>query len=169
VIDGRHRISPAQFNRSQLHFGQSCKGSDTQVALQSWHVNHKRVERLWRWEGLKVPQKQPQRRRLWLDSGSCIRLRLLYRHHVWSFDFVSERTSDGRPMRILNIVDEYSRECLRIHIDRLVKATDVVSEISDLFLEYGTPDYIRSDNRSEFTAEQYTMAKVASNQRADHR
>jgi putative transposase len=117
-----------------------------------WRVNHKRVARIWRQEGLKVPQRQPKRRRLWLNDGSCIRLRPEYPNHVWSYDFVAERTSDGRPLRMLNIVDEHSRECLKIHIDRQVKAADVVYELSELFIERGVPDYLRSDNGSEFTA-----------------
>ncbi len=118
-----------------------------------WRVNHKRVERIWRQEGLKVPQRQPKRRRLWLNDGSCIRLRPEYRNHVWSYDFVAERTTDGRPLRMLNIVDEYTRECLRIRIGRAVKATDVIYELSELFIERGAPDYLRSDNGSEFTAD----------------
>jgi putative transposase len=117
-----------------------------------WRVNHKRVERIWRQEGLKVPQRQPKRRRLWLNDGSCIRLRPERRNHVWGYDFVAERTSDGRPLRMLNIVDEYTRECLRIHIGRKVKAADVIYELSELFIERGAPDYLRSDNGSEFTA-----------------
>ena len=118
-----------------------------------WRVNHQRVERIWRQEGLKVPKRQPRRRRLWLNDGSCIRLRPLHRNHVWSYDFVSERTSDGSPIRILNILDEYSRECLKIHINRQVKATDVICELSELFVEHGVPDYLRSRNGSEFTAD----------------
>jgi putative transposase len=118
-----------------------------------WRVNHKRVARIWRQEGLKVPQRHPKRRRLWLNDGSCIRLRPERRNHVWSYDFLAERTSDGRPLRMLNIVDEHSRECLKIHIDRQVKAADVVYELSELFMERGVPDYLRSDNGSEFTAD----------------
>ncbi len=120
---------------------------------EGWKVNHKRVERLWRQEGLKVPKKQPKRRRLWLNDGSCIRLRPMYRNHVWSYDFVAERTTDGRPIRMLNIVDEYTRECLKICIGRQVKAADVIYELSELFVERGAPDFLRSDNGSEFTAE----------------
>jgi putative transposase len=118
-----------------------------------WRVNHKRVERIWRQEGLKVPRRQPKRRRLWLNDGSCIRLRPERKNHVWSYDFVADRTSDGRPMRVLNIMDEYSRECLRIHINRQLKAADVIYELSELFIERGVPDYLRSDNGSEFTAD----------------
>jgi putative transposase len=99
-----------------------------------------------------VPQRQPKRRRLWLNDGSCIRLRPEHRNHVWSYDLLAERTGDGRPLRMLNIVDEYSRECLKIHIDRQVKAADVVYELSELFIERGVPEYVRSDNGSEFTS-----------------
>jgi transposase InsO family protein len=120
---------------------------------EGWRVNHKRIERIWRQEGLKVPKKQPKRRRLWLKDGSCIRLRPERKDHVWSYDFVAERTSDGRPMRLLNILDEFSRESLKIHVDRQIKATDVIYELSNLFIERGAPDYLRSDNGSEFTAE----------------
>ena len=119
---------------------------------EGWRVNHKRVERLWRQEGLKVPKRQPKRRRLWFNDGSCIRLRPLHRNHVWSYDFVADRTSDGKSIRMLNILDEYSRECLKIRIDRQLKAMDVIFELSELFVERGVPDYLRSDNGSEFTA-----------------
>jgi transposase InsO family protein len=117
-----------------------------------WHVNHKRVARIWRQEGLKVPQRQPKRRRLWLNDGSCLRLRPEHRNHVWSYDFLAERTSDGRSLRMLNVVDEFSRECLRIHVDRKVKAPDVIFELSELFVERGVPEYLRSDNGPEFVS-----------------
>ncbi len=120
---------------------------------EGWHVNHKRVERLWRQEGLKVPQKQPKRRRLWFNDGSCLRLRPEHGNHVWSYDFVSERTSDGRPLRMLNIIDEYTRECLAIRVRRTIKANDVIDTLSDLFITRGTPRFIRSDNGPEFVAE----------------
>lgn len=120
---------------------------------EGWRVNHKRVERIWRREGLKVPKKQPKRKRLWLGDGSTIRLRPMYRNHVWSYDFVSDRTSDGRPLRMLNIIDEFSRECLTIYVGRQIKASDVLYELSELFIIFGAPDFIRSDNGPEFTAE----------------
>ena len=123
------------------------------LRTEGWRVNHKRVERLWRQEGLKVPKRQPKRRRLWLNDGSCIRLRPLYPNHVWSYDFVSERTTDGRPIRILNIIDEYTRECLACYIARKITAADVLYHLSELFVLRGAPDYLRSDNGSEFTAE----------------
>lgn len=118
-----------------------------------WQVNDKRVERLWRREGLKVPYKQPKRGRLWLNDGSCIRLKPEHRDHVWSYDFVHHRTEDGKAFRMLNIMDEYTRECLAIRIDRKLNSTDVIDVLSDLFILRGVPRYIRSDNGPEFVAE----------------
>jgi putative transposase len=86
-----------------------------------WRVNHKRVERIWRKEGLKVPKKQPRRGRLWLNDGSCVRLRPTHRNHVWSYDFVIDRTHDGRSIKMLTVIDEYSRECLAIVTERSLK------------------------------------------------
>jgi len=119
---------------------------------EGFKVNHKRVERLWRREGLKVPQKQPKRRRLWLNDGSCVRLRPAYRDHVWSYDFVRDRTSEGRVLRMLTLIDEYSRECLSIDVARSLTSEDVLERLTMLFITRGVPDYIRSDNGSEFTA-----------------
>ncbi|MFZ2031719.1 MAG: IS3 family transposase [Vitreimonas sp.] len=119
---------------------------------EQWRVNHKRVERLWRREGLKVPQRQPKRRRLWLNDGSCVRLRPGHRDHVWSYDFVLTRTHDGRAVRMLTILDEYTRECLAIDVARRLTSEDVLERLTDLFIRRGAPDYIRSDNGAEFTA-----------------
>ena len=119
---------------------------------EGWLVNHKRVERIWRQEGLKVPQRQPKRRRLWLADGSCIRLRPTHRNHVWSYDFVADRTADGRAVRMLTIVDEHTRECLSIDVARRLTSEDVLERLSELFVRRGVPDYIRSDNGPEFTA-----------------
>jgi putative transposase len=119
---------------------------------QGWLVNHKRIERLWRREGLKVPQKQPRRRRLWLNDGSCIRLRPAYRDHVWSYDFVQSRTHAGRSFRLLTVLDEYTRECLTIDVARRLTSEDVLERLSDLFIGRGVPAYLRSDNGPEFTA-----------------
>jgi len=118
-----------------------------------WLVNDKRVERIWRREGLKVPSKQPKRGRLWLTDGSCIRLRAERRNHVWSYDFLEDRTHDGRKYRMLNIVDEFTHECLAIRIARRLKAIDVIELLSDLFLLRGVPAHIRSDNGPEFIAD----------------
>jgi len=117
-----------------------------------WRVNRKRVERIWRQEGLKVPHKQPKKSRLWLNDGSCIRLRPEYPNHVWSYDFVEDRTHDGRKFRMLNIIDEFTRECLAIRVSRKLKAIDVIDVLSDLFILRGVPGHIRSDNGSEFVA-----------------
>ena len=116
-------------------------------------VNDKRVERLWKREGLKVPAKQPKKGRLWLNDGSCIRLRPEYRDHVWSYDFVHHRTDDGRAFRALNIIDEYGRECLAIRVKRKLNSIDVIDVLTDLFILRGVPAYIRSDNGPEFIAE----------------
>lgn len=122
------------------------------LKAEGWCVNHKRVERIWRQEGLKVPTRQPKRGRLWLNDGSCIRLRPTYRHHVWSYDFMQDRTHDGRAFRMLNIIDEYSRECLTVKVARHLDHEDVIACLTDLFCQYGVPTHIRSDNGSEFTA-----------------
>ena len=111
---------------------------------EGWRVNHKRVERLWRREGLKVPQKQPKRGRLWLTDGSCIRCRPAYRHHVWAYDFVTARTHDGRPLKILAVVEEYSRECLALVVARRLRSTEVLETWAALFVTYGVPAHIRS-------------------------
>ena len=121
---------------------------------EGWKLNHKRVERIWRREGLKVPQKQPKRKRLWLNDGSCVRLRPEHPNHVWSYDFVADRTHDGRSIRMLTLIDEYTRECLTIDVDRKIKAMDVVERLADLFVSHGVPEYIRSDNGPEFVSKQ---------------
>lgn len=117
-----------------------------------WVVNDKRVERIWRCEGLKVPAKQPKRGRLWLADGSCVRLRAERPNHVWSYDFVEDRTHEGKKYRMLNIIDEFTHECLAIRIDRKLKSIDVIDVLSDLFILRGVPEHIRSDNGPEFIA-----------------
>jgi putative transposase len=117
-----------------------------------WRVNHKRVERIWRKEGLKVPKKQPKRKRLWLNDGSCIRLRPEYKDHVWSYDFVIDRTSNGRVFKILTIIDEYTRECLGLLVKRRITSQEVIDKLFNLFILRGIPEHIRSDNGPEFTA-----------------
>lgn len=115
-------------------------------------MNAKRVQRIWRREGLKVPQKQPKRGRLSLNDGSCIRLRAERPGHVWSYDFVMDRTHDGRAFRMLTVIDEFTRQCLAIHVDRKLNSQSVLECIADLFVVHGPPDHIRSDNGAEFTA-----------------
>lgn len=119
---------------------------------EGWPVNHKRVARIWRQEGLRVPARQPKRGRLWLNDGSCVRLRPQYPNHVWSYDFMQDRTHDGRPFRILNVIDEYTRECLASVVRRQLTHDDVVMELTRLFCARGVPAHIRSDNGPEFTA-----------------
>ncbi len=122
------------------------------LRAEGWHTNHKRVERIWRAEGLKVPQRQPKRGRLWLNDGSCVRLRPDRPNQVWAYDFVEDRTRDGRKFRTLNVVDEFTREALAIRVGRQLKATDVIDVLADLFIARGTPVHIRSDNGPEFAA-----------------
>ncbi len=117
-----------------------------------WQVSVGRVEWLWKREGLKVPRKQPKKIRLWLNDGSCIRLRPEHRDHVWSYDFVHCRTDDGKAFRTLNILDEFSRECLSITVKRKLNSTDVIDALTDLFILRGPPAFVRSDNGPEFVA-----------------
>jgi transposase InsO family protein len=123
------------------------------VREEDWQVNHKRVERIWRSEGLKVPRKQPKRGRLWLNDGSCIRLRPERQDHVWAYGFMGDRTHDGRPFRLLTVVDEYTRECLAIDVARRMNSDDVLERLSWLVAIRGVPDHVRSDNGPEFTAQ----------------
>lgn len=121
---------------------------------EGWHVNHKRVERIWRREGLKVPRKQPRRGRLWLNDGSCVRLRPERKDHVWAYDFVSARTHDGLPLRLLVVVDEFTRECLSIDVARSLNSDDVLERLAWLMATRGVPRHVRSDNGSEFASKQ---------------
>jgi transposase InsO family protein len=117
-----------------------------------WAVNHKRVERVWRREGLKVPKKQPKRGRLWLNDGRCVRWRPEHKDHVWAYDFVTGRTHDGRAFKMLVIVDEYTRECLAIDVARNLTSDDVMERLCWLMTTRGVPRHVRSDNGPEFTA-----------------
>ncbi len=118
-----------------------------------WRISLARVKRIWRREGLKVPTKQPKRSRLWLNNGSCIRLRPASKNHVWSYDFVMDRTHDGRAFRMLCVIDEYTRECLAIHVRRKLNSQDVLYVLGKLFVSHGPPQHIRSDNGPEFIAQ----------------
>lgn len=117
-----------------------------------WVANAKRVERIWRREGLKAPARQPKRGRLWLNDGSCIRLRPERANHVWAYDFVEHRTHDGRKFRMLCVVDEFTREALAIVVKRRLNSSDVLEVLAELMLARGTPSHIRSDNGPEFAA-----------------
>ena len=122
------------------------------LRVEGWRVNAKRVQRIWRREGLKVPARQPKRGRLWLTDGSCIRLRPEYPHHVWAYDFVADRTVEGRPLKMLTVIDEFSRQCLAITVARRLNADDVLATLTELFVKHEPPAFIRSDNGGEFTA-----------------
>ena len=115
-------------------------------------VNHKRVERIWREEGLKLPEKQIKKRRIYLSDGNCVRLRADHKNHVWSYDFVEDKTMDGRKIRWLNIIDEYEHVCLASVPRRSWRGNDVINVLSDVMILSGAPEYIRSDNGPEFIA-----------------
>ena len=119
---------------------------------EGWQVSHGRVMRIWRREGLKVPVKQPKRCRLWLNDGSCIRLRPERANHVWSWDFVFERTEDGRVIKLMVVIDEVTRQCLAIYPARRIRAKDAIEVFADLMTEHGIPEHIRSDNGPEMIA-----------------
>ena len=102
---------------------------------------------------MKAPKRQPKRGRLWLNDGSCIRLRPQHKNHVWPYDFVADRTDDGHPIRMLTVMDEYTRECLAIDVERHLTTEDVLERLAELFVARGAPEFIRSDNGSEFTAQ----------------
>ena len=119
---------------------------------EGWRVSVGRVYRIWRREGRKVPQKQPKRGRLWLNDGSCVRLRPAHKGHVWSYDFVQDRTHEGKVFRMLCIIDEFTRECLAIRVERRLNSRDVLDELGELFVRHGPPEHIRSDNGPEFIA-----------------
>jgi putative transposase len=119
---------------------------------EGWRVSVKRVYRIWRREGLKVPSRQPKRGRLWLNDGSCIRLRPERPNHVWSYDFVQDQTEDKRPFRMLTVIDEFTRRCLAIVVARRLRSDDVLHCLTDLMSQYGPPEHIRSDNGPEFVA-----------------
>jgi putative transposase len=122
------------------------------LRTEGWHVNHKRVERIWRREGLKVPIKQPKRGHLWLNDGSCIRLRPSWPNHVWAYDFVQARTHDGRAIKMLTVIDEFTRQCMAIEVARRLRSDDVLQVLAELMIQHCPPDHIRSDNGPEFTA-----------------
>ena len=134
-------------------YGHGYRRITAMLRLRGYAINHKRVYRIWKELGLKVPKKQPKRRRLWLNDGSCIRLRAEHRNHVWSYDFVKTKVGRGRKLKILNIIDECTRECLASHAVYRIRSEDVKDILRQIMLRCGTPEYIRSDNGSEFICE----------------
>ena len=117
-----------------------------------WRVGKDRVQRIWRREGLKVPSRHRPRSRLWLNDGSCVRLRPLHRNHVWSFDFVQAQTHDGRSLRILTLIDEHSRACLALKVARRINSLGVIEVLADAMCLHGIPEHIRCDNGPEMIA-----------------
>ena len=114
-----------------------------------WQVGKDRVQRIWRREGLKVPKKHKPRGRLWLNDGSCVRLRPQHRNHVWSFDFVQAQTHDGRSLRVLTLIDEHSRACLALKVARRINSLGVIEALADVMCLHGIPEHIRCDNGPE--------------------
>jgi len=152
VPEDEERLTSRIIELTSQYGRYGCHRVTALLRNEGWRVNHKRVERIWRREGLKVPQKQPKRGRLWLADGSVVRLRPLFPDHVWSYDFMMDRTHNGVPFKILNVLDEYTRECLAVRVSRKLTSQDVLSVLMDLFIQRGIPVHIRSDNGSEFTA-----------------
>ena len=135
------------------HYGRyGYRRITAQLQHAGWQVGKDRVERIWRREGLKVPQKQKPRGRLWLNDGSCVRLWPERKNHVWSYDFVSTRTHDGRSAQLLNLIDEHTRECLLIGAERRWSSAKVIEALADAMVANGIPEHIRSDNGPEFVA-----------------
>lgn len=154
VVDEEERLAARVIELATQYGRYGYRRITALLRQEEWQVNHKKIERIWRKEGLKVPKKQPKRRRLWLNDGSCIRLRPEHKDHVWSYDFVMARTAEGKAFRMLNIIDEYSRECLAILVKRRITSQDVIDRLFELFILREIPEHIRSDNGPEFTAKE---------------
>ena len=152
VPDDEAALTDAIIGWARRHGRYGYRRITALLRAEGWRCNHKRVERIWRREGLKVPARQPKRGRLWLDDGSCVRLRPERPDHVWAYDFVEDRTRDGRKFRMPDVVDEFTREALCIRVAHKLGAAGVVDVLADLFIVRGVPAYIRSDNGGEFTA-----------------
>src|SRR5262249_338873 len=136
----------------------------TLVNQAGFKVGKDRVQRIWRREGLKVPQKQHPRSRLWHNDGSCVRLRPEHPNHVWSYDFMLATTHDGRSLRLLTLLEEFSRECLAIRVARRLGRYQVIETLAEVMKQRGVPEHIRSDNGPEFVARELRewLAKVGS-------
>jgi len=122
------------------------------LRIEGWTVNHKKVERLWREEGLQLPHRHKRRKRLYHKDGSVIRLRPKYRNHVWSVDFVHNKLSNGRRYKMLTVIDEYTRQALCVNVATKMGHAEVLDALYPLFLKHGKPEYLRSDNGPEFIA-----------------
>jgi len=153
VADDEERLTAAIIELATMYGRYGYRRITALLRQAGWVVNKKRVERIWRREGLKVPRKQPNKGRLWLNDGSCLRLRPERANHVWAYDFVQDRTHDGRKFRMLCVVDEFTREALAIKVDRKLGSAQVLETLAELMLERGVPSHIRSDNGPEFVAQ----------------
>ena len=152
MADDEERLTAAIIELATLYGRYGYRRITALLRAAGWVVNKKRVERIWRREGLKVPRRQPKKGRLWLNDGSCIRLRPEKANHVWAYDFVEDRTHDKRKLRMLCVVDEFTRQALAIRVDRKLSSAEVIEVLAELMLERGVPAHIRSDNGPEFVA-----------------
>jgi putative transposase len=150
--DDEGRLTQAVIEMASQYGRYGYRRTTALLQEAGWNVGRERVQLIWRREGLKVPQKQKPRGRLWLNDGSCVRLRPQHENHVWSYDFVSGRTHDGRTLRLLNILDEHTRKCIAIRVARRLNSFDVIEVLADAMLLHGIPEHIRSDNGAEFIA-----------------
>ena len=123
------------------------------LRIEGWRVNHKKVERLWREEGLKLPERHKKRRRLYHKDSSVIRLRPTHANHIWAIDFVHDKLSNGRSYKMLTVLDEYTRQALCVEVKDKMNSDDVLEVMHRLLLKYGKPEFIRFDNGGEFVAE----------------
>jgi transposase InsO family protein len=153
VADDEERLTAAIIELATMYGRYGYRRITALLRAAGWLVNKKRGERIWRREGLKVPRRQPKKGRLWLNDGSCVRLRPERANHVWAYDFVEDRTHDKRKFRMLCVVDEFTREALAIKVDRKLNSAEVLETLADLMLERGVPEHIRSDNGPEFVAQ----------------
>ncbi len=153
VADDEERLTAAIIELATMYGRYGYRRITALLRAAGWVANKKRVERIWRREGLKVPKRQPKKGRLWLNAGSCVRLRPERANHVWAYDFVQDRTHDGRKFRMLCIVDEFTREALAIRVDRKLGSAEVLETLAELMLERGVPAHTRSDNGPEFVAQ----------------
>jgi transposase InsO family protein len=153
VADDDERLTAAIIELATMYGRYGYRRITALLRQAGWVVNKKRVERIWRREGLKVPRRQPKKGRLWLNDGSCLRLRPERPNHVWAYDFVQDRTHNGRKFRMLCVVDEFTREALAIRVDRKLSSAEVIETLAELMLERGVPGHIRSDNGPEFVAQ----------------
>ena len=150
--DDEPRLLAQIWKLSTAHARYGYRRIHSMLCADGWRVNHKRVYRLCRREGILVPRKRPKRRRIGDSSNSCIRHKAEYMNHVWSYDFVFDRTEDGKPIKILTLIDEFTRESLCIHVARSIKSADLIGLLVAVMLERGMPAHIRSDNGPEFVA-----------------